>query len=381
MPNTLFLLQFGSLIFTVVMALTLSIAGMHIVRRYRPYEKSRWILVSALSLLSVHYLLQMIFNLRASGDDVGAVINILFYAPAAFLVSYAVLNLECSRETLRTHLKVGLSGYGLILAVCCIGCAASGSLHIGLSLYAMDALFLICMLYFIFIPIREIRKTYKEVESCTGGDMSSYHSYVKTSFYLLCLSALIAPFSIISTTSLCVIGPLQLLILLSFVVNFIVLGYNSSMLQTIQESQCEPQTEVTAKSTEKEQLSSERVAAIQTMLDKWVESKGFLETELSLSSLSTSLGVRRRDLSIYFEFHQQMTFRVWLSNIRFSAAKKLLLEHPEYSNDAISAACGFSSRAQLYNIFRNNVGMTPKEYLASHHRDDGGDDDDDGDKS
>lgn len=372
MPNTLILLQFGSLIFTVVMALTLSIAGMHIVRRYHPYEKSRWILVSALSLLSVHYLLQMIFNLRASGDDVGAVINILFYAPAAFLVSYAVLNLECRRETLRTHLRVGLSGYGLILAVCGIGYAASGSLHIGASLYVMDALFLICMLYFIFIPIREIRKTYKEVESCTGGDMSSYHSYVKTSFYLLGLSALIAPFIIISTTSLCVIGPLQLVFLLSFVVNFIALGYNSPMLQTIQESQCEPQPEATAKATEKEQLSPERVAAIQTRLDKWVESKGFLETELSLSSLSTSLGVRRRDLSIYFEFHQQMTFRVWLSNIRFSAAKKLLLEHPEYSNDAISAACGFSSRAQLYNIFRNKVGMTPKEYLASHHRNDEG---------
>lgn len=71
-----------------------------------------------------------------------------------------------------------------------------------------------------------------------------------------------------------------------------------------------------------------------------------------------------------------MTFRVWLSNIRFSAAKELLLEHPEYSNDAISAACGFSSRAQLYNIFRNKVGMTPKEYLASHHRDGGSSDGD-----
>ena len=40
-----------------------------------------------------------------------------------------------------------------------------------------------------------------------------------------------------------------------------------------------------------------------------------------------------------------------------------MLEHPEYSNDAISAACGFASRAQLYNIFRDREGMTPKEYL------------------
>lgn len=366
MPNILFLLQFGCLIFTLVMALALSVARIHIVRRYQPYEKSRWLLVSALSMLSVHYLLQIVFNLRASGDDVGAMVNILFYAPVAFLVSYAVLNLECSRETLRSYIKVGLSGYALIVAVCGGGYLLSGSIHIGASLYLMDLLFLGFMLYFTFIPTREIRRTYKMIEGSTSGDMNSYLYYVKTGFYLLCISALSVPFTIVSTSSLFIIGPLLLVVLLSFVVNFIALGYSASMLQTIQEDHAENSADIAAavKAPGREKLSPERAMSIRAMLDKWIEAKNFRESDLSLSSLSMLLGVSRRDLSVYFEHHEQVTFRVWLSNVRFRAAKKLMQEHPEYSNDAISAACGFTSRAQLYNIFRDKEGMTPKEYLA-----------------
>lgn len=366
MTTTLYLLQFGCLIFTVVMALTLTLARIYIAHDHRPYETSRWLLVSATSLLSVHYLLQMVFDIRANGDDIGAMVNILFYTPVAFLISYAVLNLECGREMLRMHLKVGLVGCGLIFALCCASCFVNGGFHIGASLYIIDALFLICMLYFIFIPTREIRRIYMSVESNTGGDMKSYLLYVKTGFSLLCISALTIPFTIISTNALYVAAPLMLPLLLSFVINFIALGYNASMIQTIEENCDERVSEVASKAFKRELLPPERVVHIKSMLDRWVTTDGYLKTELTLSSLSQSLGVNRRELSVYFECHEHTTFRVWLSNIRFLAAKRMLVEHPEYSNDAISAACGFSSRAQLYNIFRDKVGMTPKEYLTRH---------------
>ena len=138
------------------------------------------------------------------------------------------------------------------------------------------------------------------------------------------------------------------------------------MIQTIEENCDEGASEVPSKTIKRELLPPERVEYIKSMLDKWVTTNGYLKTDLTLSALSMSLNVNRRELSVYFECHEQATFRVWLSNIRFLAAKRMLVEHPEYSNDAISAACGFSSRAQLYNIFRDKVGMTPKEYLTRH---------------
>lgn len=60
----------------------------------RRYERSRWMLVTAVILLALHYFLQMRFSIRATTDTGATVVNILFYTPAAFLFSGSVLGLE-----------------------------------------------------------------------------------------------------------------------------------------------------------------------------------------------------------------------------------------------------------------------------------------------
>lgn len=76
-------------------------------------------------------------------------------------------------------------------------------------------------------------------------------------------------------------------------------------------------------------------------------------------TLSRSLSISKADLTVYFSQRLHTTFRVWLSDIRFRAAQSMMLEHPHYSNDVISAECGFSSRTQLYRIFKAKEGCTP----------------------
>ena len=44
------------------------------------------------------------------------------------------------------------------------------------------------------------------------------------------------------------------------------------------------------------------------------------------------------------------------------------MEHPEYSNETISAECGFSSRSQLYKIFKDNLGMSPGDWKLQEQR-------------
>lgn len=353
--KTLFLLQFGSMLINIVMILFLLFARKYIRERVAQYEKSRWLLVSAMSILVLHYILQMTFELRASGDDVGVAFNILFYAPSTFLFCYAVANLECGRDMLKKFLYVGAFGYFLILMLFLVGLSVMDSFHLGAFLYAMDALFGACMVFFIFIPMREIRRTYRRVEASTGSDLHHYVSYIHSGFYLVCLMSVFLPFSIVSIKVLLFFGPVFYIAILRFVVIFITLGFNSSMLRTVDE---EPAVE-----PEKVLLSAERSMEIERRLDSWVGNNGYQERDASLVSLSTCICVSRRDLTDYFEQRLNTTFRVWLSDIRFEAAKQMLLEHPEYSNEAISASCGFSSRSQLYNLFRDRLGMTPKEWV------------------
>ena len=86
---------------------------------------------------------------------------------------------------------------------------------------------------------------------------------------------------------------------------------------------------------------------------------------MNMVKLSQQTMLSRRELSVFFEQHLHVTFRVWLSDIRFKEAQRLMMENPEYSNESISAACGFSSRSQLYTIFNTRTGMTPREWRAA----------------
>ena len=69
-------------------------------------------------------------------------------------------------------------------------------------------------------------------------------------------------------------------------------------------------------------------------------------------SLARSLNITKTELSRYLSSCYNTTFRIWLAEVRFEAAKRMILEHPDYSNDVISAECGFSSRSYLYRMFK-----------------------------
>lgn len=44
----------------------------------------------------------------------------------------------------------------------------------------------------------------------------------------------------------------------------------------------------------------------------------------------------------------------------------MMSEYPDYSNDIISAECGFSSRTYLYRLFKEKEGCTPTEWRDKH---------------
>ena len=58
------------------------------------------------------------------------------------------------------------------------------------------------------------------------------------------------------------------------------------------------------------------------------------------------------------------TIQKYLRDIRLSEAK-LLLRQTDYSYAAISHMTGFSSQSYFTNIFRRNVGLTPKAFRES----------------
>ena len=377
----LYLLQFACLILMLISAFFLAVTRIHVRWTNRRYEYSRWMISSALLLMAAHFFLQMHYGFRATSTYLGAVINILVYQPCFTLFAMAIYNVEATHTKRRKMNLICAAVYAAMLAAFAVGYSFSGSLNIGAWLYVMLALFLGNIVYCIYMIIIEMNKRKKLLETMTATDMRPFTRYAYACLTLLFITATIIPFAILSTKSLYIIGPFGLVATLFFIVNFVALGFNyvpteelldkergnnltadavnaeseeESVKCDVQQSAPEIGSEQTSK-----QLPTSRIAFIRSALDHWCADLGYKDCTVNMLTLSNLLEINKTELSQYFSQCQNTTFRIWLSEIRFNAAKKMMMENPDFSNDIISSECGFSSRSYLYRVFKEKEGCTP----------------------
>ena len=57
------------------------------------------------------------------------------------------------------------------------------------------------------------------------------------------------------------------------------------------------------------------------------------------------------------------SFTRWMTTLRIEEAKRVLLEHPDWTNEAVADHCGFS-RAYFQKIFKQETGMAPSAFIS-----------------
>lgn len=400
----LFLLQFACFLFMLFNAFTLAVTRLQ-TRWLNPrYERARWLIFVGIMGLAAHYLMQMHFGFRAVDDAVGATVNVLVYAPCFSLISMGIFHIEATHVR-RRRVYVVCAAINLAIFACFfIGFLHYGSMRIGAWLYAMLALFAANVVYCIVVIVREIIKRRRLLETMAGGDIMPYVRYSRASLLILFFPAVVSPFAIISTKLLYFFAPLGLMAFLFFVLSFVALGYSYQPKESLLDEEAEEKVSpvvVVAQQEEtvaqqavalhgdachdgaahdgdkaKEQqtatlLPEDRRKQIQQRLDEWCAALGYRDGAVNLLLLSHTIHISKDDLTLFFDQCLNTTFRIWLSDIRFAAAKKMMIENPEYSNDIISSECGFTSRTHLYRIFKAREACTPtvwrERYLAKAH--------------
>ena len=384
--DSLFLLQFACFIFMLINAFIVALSHLHVRWENKRYERSRWMIVAALIGLAIQYVLQMTFGFRAMHDNLGAVINILLYTPCFSLISIGIYNIETTRANLRKMILMCSGIYAAIIVVFCVGISLHHSLYIREGLYLMLTLFCISVFYCIYMIIQEMIRRKNMLETMAATDLLPYVRYSRASVIILWLSACVMPFAILSTTLLYIIGPIALFALLFFNLTFVALGSNYIPTEELLDKEAEnnppsgtgnigsggkeedsdiQQDPADVNPSQLQIISDERRNFIQQRLDAWCENQGYKDCNANMLTLSRTLCISKNELSLFFDQCQHSNFRIWLSEIRFRAAKKMMQEYPDYSNDTISAECGFSCRTHLYRIFKTKAGCSPTEWRKS----------------
>lgn len=377
--DSLFLFQFACFIFMLINAFIVALSHLHVRWENKRYERSRWMIVAALIGLAIQYVLQMTFGFRAMHDNLGAVINILLYTPCFSLISIGIYNIETTRANRRKMILMCSGIYAAIIVVFCVGISLHHSLYIREGLYLMLTLFCVSVFYCIYMIIQEMIRRKNMLETMAATDLLPYVRYSRASVIILWLTVLAMPVAICSTTLLYIVGPAVLLALLFFNLTFIALGSSyiptEELLDKEEESYALARTKYryggahsakqynSTDGIESLQLiSDERRDFIQKSLDDWCANLGYKDCNVNILTLSRTLCISKNELSQFFDQCLHSNFRIWLSEIRLNAAKKMMLEYPDYSNDIVSAECGFSARTYLYRIFKSKEGCTPTEW-------------------
>lgn len=378
--TSIFILQLICCIITGMLGLHIAMASLQVRWKVRRYETSRWLLCGSMAVFCIHYFLQMTQGFRAQGADVGAVVNIMFYTPVAFSITLSIINMESTRSVMRRYCLRSAAAYALIVAIFIFGVSSNKSLHLGGLLYVMLAFFVGSMAYFIYASYSEVLKRKEKLLEESAGDLLPHVRYARSSLVLVCVAAAFLPIAILFDTLLLLIGPLMLLVLMFFVHSFISLGYYITPVENMLEEQ-EDQEEQEESDTSTDQLaygdqqdavadgqadlsffSQKRMKEIGAALEKWCDDRMYKDCNVTIYSLAANLGCKKNELTEYFNLSQHTNFRTWLSDIRFNEAVRIMKERPDFSNDAISTECGFSSHAQIYRIFKQKTGLSPSQW-------------------
>ena len=378
--TSIFILQLICCTITGMLGLHIAMASLQVRWKVRRYETSRWLLCGSMAVFCIHYFLQMTQGFRAQGADVGAVVNIMFYTPVVFAITLSIINMESTSSVMRRYCLRSAAAYALIVAIFIFGVFSNKSLHLGGLLYVMLAFFVGSMAYFIYASYSEVLKRKKKLLEESAGDLLPHVRYARSSLVLVCVSAAFLPIAILFDTLLLLIGPLMLLVLIFFVHSFISLGYYITPVENMLEEQ-EDQEEQGESDTSTDQLaygdqqdavadgqadlnifSQKRMKEIGAALEKWCDDRMYKDCNVTIYSLAANLGCKKNELTEYFNFSQHTNFRTWLSDIRFNEAVRMMKENPEFSNDAISTECGFSSHTQIYRIFKQKTGLSPSQW-------------------
>mgnify|MGYP004602300145 FL=1 len=360
----------------------LIVSRLHVRWINKRYERSRKLIIAAMLGLAGQYLLQMVFGLRASGDDLGALVNIFIYTPCFTLITLGIYNIIAPHAHFRQMNLVCGVQYAAIVGTFLLGFYSKKSIHIGWWLYLMLAFYTVNTVYCVIKIFIEMMRRKKMLEQMSGTDLLPYVRYSYASLFNVCFVSVVMPFVILNTPLLYIIGPIGLCTIFFFVMTFVALvnSYTPSDELLDKEDDNEQSDEKTdngetseseednnpAASTAKDgaqpkptELSKERTESIKALLDRWCRKQGYKDSSANMMTLSLAIGVSKDELTLYFDQCLNSTFRVWLSDIRFDAAKAMMIKYPDYSNDIISTECGFSSRTHLYRVFKQRVSCTP----------------------
>ena len=97
-------------------------------------------------------------------------------------------------------------------------------------------------------------------------------------------------------------------------------------------------------------------------IKSWIDSEGYVRPGLTIKELADILHTNRTYLSGYIRTAYGVSFREWITGLRISYAKRILVRNPELTIADISERSGFQTPSHFIRLFKENTGFSPARW-------------------
>ena len=364
--------------FTAVVLMLLLTAKLLLLRGRRNESKTarqaRWLMAVGTAVLALHFALQLHYGLRLMGITQSVMLNLAMLIPASYIFARAVLLLLRRGQLSLADRWAGPLTWMVVIAMVVVAAQNDGrpllsdSPELRRAEVTGAVLYMLMQGYYTWRHTQSLMAMRRTLNDYYDRDTDGMLRWMQYSIVGLMLLALMVPVAIFGTGAWMLAVAFAIYFFIFYLVDCFCFYLTSPAPERIEAA------EKNAEEVEREEaplqspqggmiavLSPEAMHEVAEAVEAWKARGGYRQSGLLQPLAAADIGVTRYRLTCWL--HQcGLKYTEWIAALRIEEAKRVIKEHPDWSNDAIAQYCGFTDRTVLQRTFKKLVGMTPAQF-------------------
>ncbi len=370
-------LQFSIVVLMVLMCSALIILMPEGVKRDKVINRSRWYMTGALGLIGVHFLIQYVTQLRAMGVTQAVLVNLIMLLPASALMDLAILNLQRHGRLSSMERWGWIAAWLVVTGGLAVVVATDGnpigqlSDRVWWTEIVMSIIYAAMQVYYSILQFRELVRMQTAIANYYDSNRKGLTQWMK---YAVGVNGLLAIF-----VPLLIFGPNVLILIFAllffwgiFMMWFCFVRYfTSNAMKRVREAEASAEesdreerlqkSAIKGRMSENAGISSETLLHLNHIVERWLATGAHLQSGITSPVAADAMNIPRYQLTAWVKTTGHSSFTRWITSLRVEEAKRVLKDHPDWTNEAVADHCGFS-RTHFHKIFKQATGVAPSEF-------------------
>lgn len=337
-------------------------------------NRSRWLFVASMVILLLHFLLQYILRLRAMGVTQAVMLNLAMFIPAAWLMTLAILGLQRRGQFNLLDRWLGPMTWLVVMSLLGGAVLVSGkplltdTPEMRWAEIVSSVCFAAMLGYYTWRHLRNLNAMRQSLQNYYDRDMDYMLSWMRWGVIILPIMALMVPVLIFFSNLLLAFFAMSLFGGIFYLVDCFCIYVASSAPAKVREAEENEEQEKDTNTDLVQEYSSMSLSTHQRVehaVEQWKKGGGHLQSGLKLPNAAHAIGVPQYLLTSWLR-QQNLKYNEWITDLRIEEAKRMLTEHPDWSNEAVALHCGFTDRSYFQKKFKETTGISPSDFIIQH---------------